>query len=161
MATKLGTLLMFDFYTSDMRMQLWGKSSYARAMIDLRTSEELKDSIVVAMPKRVGVGFNMCIKIISDAVKNLNNPRQATRGVLVGPKGSLNVAHGGSSNSSIIDKIDKQERQILDGTFMFVDNDENPLVLTGNVDSDTEVEVVLDKTSNLMASTSFKGETVK
>ncbi|GJW84124.1 transposase, MuDR, MULE transposase domain protein [Tanacetum coccineum] len=52
---------------------------------------------------------------------------------LVG-KGSLNVALGSSSNTLIIDKIDKLERQIFD------------------------VEVVFDETANLMASTSFDGE---
>ncbi|GKC83085.1 hypothetical protein Tco_1138802 [Tanacetum coccineum] len=76
-------------------------------------------------------------KKLSDVV--MNNPRQATRGVLV----SL--------------KIDKLESQILDGKLMFMD-DRNPLVPTGNVDSDSEseVEVVFDKTANLMASMSFK-----
>ncbi|GKB80123.1 hypothetical protein Tco_0947018 [Tanacetum coccineum] len=40
---------------------------------------------------------------------------------------------------------------------MFVDDDGNPLVPTGNLDSDSEVEVVFDETTNLMASTNFKG----
>ncbi|GKA69168.1 hypothetical protein Tco_0775232 [Tanacetum coccineum] len=191
--TKLGTPLMLDSYTSDMCMQSWGRSSYARAMIDLQADEELKDSIVC--PK----------KIISDVVKNLNNPRQATRCVLVGPnvsfkptkriyrpvfnkngastsgkkkqakvsrqevnnlnpfdalnsienddnlgtngrnsksagKGSLNVAHGSSSNTPIIDKIDKLERQILDGKLMFVDDDGNHLFLRVEV---TDVMVLI------------------
>nr|GFA04754.1 RNA-directed DNA polymerase, eukaryota [Tanacetum cinerariifolium] len=56
------------------------------------------------------------------------------------------------------DKIDKLERQILDGKLMFMDDDGNPLVHTGNVDSDSEVEVVFDETANLMALTSFKDE---
>ncbi|GJV91858.1 putative reverse transcriptase domain-containing protein [Tanacetum coccineum] len=34
-ATKLGTPLMLDSYTSDMCMQSWGRSSYARVMIEL------------------------------------------------------------------------------------------------------------------------------
>ncbi|GKD27674.1 hypothetical protein Tco_1233888, partial [Tanacetum coccineum] len=72
-------------------------------------------------------------------------------------KGFLNVAHGSSSNTLIIDKIDKLERQLLDGKLMFVDNDRNPLVPTSNVDSDSEVEVVFDEITNLMTSTSFKG----
>nr|GEY31239.1 hypothetical protein [Tanacetum cinerariifolium] len=58
---KPGTPLMFDSYTSDMCMQSWGGSSYARAIIDVQADEELKDSIMVAMPKLVGEGFNMCI----------------------------------------------------------------------------------------------------
>ncbi|GJS16008.1 beta-caryophyllene synthase [Tanacetum coccineum] len=39
-ATKLGTPLMLDSYTSDMFMQSWGRSSYARAMIELRADVE-------------------------------------------------------------------------------------------------------------------------
>nr|GEV05930.1 hypothetical protein [Tanacetum cinerariifolium] len=52
-ATKLGTLLMLDSYTSGMCMHSWGMLSYARAMIKLQADEELQDTIVVAMPKLV------------------------------------------------------------------------------------------------------------
>ncbi|GKA48743.1 cytochrome P450 [Tanacetum coccineum] len=72
-------------------------------------------------------------------------------------KGSLNVAHGSSSNTPIIDKTDKLEHQLIDGKLRFVDDDRNPIGPTGNVDSDSEVEVVFDETTNLMDSTSFKG----
>ncbi|GJU33996.1 hypothetical protein Tco_1182350 [Tanacetum coccineum] len=82
-ATKLGISLMLDSYTSDMCMQSWHTSSYARAMIDLRA-----------------------------------------------------------------------ERYYRSG---YAKTYWNPLVSTGNVDSDSEVEVVFDETVILMASTSFKG----
>ncbi|GJT32738.1 beta-caryophyllene synthase [Tanacetum coccineum] len=59
-ATKLGTSLMFDSYTSDMCMQSWGRSSYARAMIELRANVDLKDNIVVVMSKITGEGFYTC-----------------------------------------------------------------------------------------------------
>ncbi|GJX67790.1 beta-caryophyllene synthase [Tanacetum coccineum] len=70
-ATKLGTPLMLDSYTSDMCMQSWGRSSYARVMIELRSSYarvmielkvdvELKDNIVVAMPKITREGHYTC-----------------------------------------------------------------------------------------------------
>ncbi|GJW18204.1 hypothetical protein Tco_0025640 [Tanacetum coccineum] len=140
-----------------------GRSSYARAMIKLRADVELKDSIVVAMRKLVGEGFYMCtIRVepvsnknganTSGKIKQNKVSRQESAG-----KGSLNVAHGSSSNTPIIDKIDKLEHQILVGKLMFVDDDGNPLVLMGNVDNKSEVEVVFDETTNLMASTSFKG----
>nr|GEW25586.1 hypothetical protein [Tanacetum cinerariifolium] len=48
-------------------------------------------------------------------------------------------------------------RGILDSKLKFMDDDGNPLVPMGNVDSDSEMEVVFDETTNLMASTSFKG----
>ncbi|GJX75081.1 hypothetical protein Tco_0313676 [Tanacetum coccineum] len=175
-ATKLGTPFILDSYTSDMFMQSWGRSSYAIAMIDLRADEELKDSIPCSSCKVFGHVLNECPKkIVSNVVKNLNNPRQATRGVSVDPNVSnsnpfdalnsieddddlgTNVVHCSSSNTPIIDKIHKLECQILDGKFMFVDDDGNPLVPTGNVDSDSKVELVFDETANLMASMSFKG----
>nr|GEZ23478.1 hypothetical protein [Tanacetum cinerariifolium] len=56
-ATKLGTPLMLDSYTSDMCMQSWGRSSYARTMIELRADVELKDNIVVAMSKITREGY--------------------------------------------------------------------------------------------------------
>nr|GEX95065.1 hypothetical protein [Tanacetum cinerariifolium] len=59
-ATKLGTPIMLDSYTANMCLQSWGRSSYARVMIDLRVDVELKDTIMVAMPKINGEGFNTC-----------------------------------------------------------------------------------------------------
>nr|GEV80388.1 hypothetical protein [Tanacetum cinerariifolium] len=59
-ATKLGTSLMLNSYTSNMCMQSWGRSSYARVMIKLRVDVELKDSIVVAMPKITREGHYTC-----------------------------------------------------------------------------------------------------
>nr|GEY65710.1 hypothetical protein [Tanacetum cinerariifolium] len=41
-ATKLRTPLMLDSYTSDMCLQSWGRSSYARVMVELRADVELK-----------------------------------------------------------------------------------------------------------------------
>ncbi|GJV82382.1 copia protein [Tanacetum coccineum] len=59
-ATKLGTPLMLDSYTSDMCMQSWGRSSYARVMIEIRADVELKDNIIVAMPKITREGHYTC-----------------------------------------------------------------------------------------------------
>ncbi|GJU84637.1 retrovirus-related pol polyprotein from transposon TNT 1-94 [Tanacetum coccineum] len=68
-------------------------------------------------------------------------------------KGTSNVS---SSNTPIGEKIDKIERQICEGKLIFVDDDRNPLVPTGIVDSDSEVEVLFDETANLILSTSGK-----
>nr|GEV33974.1 hypothetical protein [Tanacetum cinerariifolium] len=37
-----------------------GRSSYARALIEVRANMKLKDNIVVDMPKLVGEGYHMC-----------------------------------------------------------------------------------------------------
>nr|GEV01818.1 hypothetical protein [Tanacetum cinerariifolium] len=69
--TKLGTPLMLDSYTSAMCIKSCGRSSFARAMIELRADVELKDTIMVFVPKLV------------DVLMNVTNPRQAVRGVKV------------------------------------------------------------------------------
>nr|GEU88575.1 hypothetical protein [Tanacetum cinerariifolium] len=67
--------------------------------------------------------------------------------------GTNNVS---SSNTPIGEKIDKIKRQICEGKLRFVDDDRNPLVPTGIVKSDSEVEVVFDENANLRISTSGK-----
>nr|GFA55847.1 hypothetical protein [Tanacetum cinerariifolium] len=52
------------------------RSSYARAVIELRDDMELRDTIVEECPKYIGLG----------EAKNLKKPSQAHRGVPPGPK---------------------------------------------------------------------------
>ncbi|GJW58216.1 retrotransposon protein, putative, ty1-copia subclass [Tanacetum coccineum] len=59
-ATKLSTPQMLDSYTFDMCMQSWGRLSYASVMIKLRADVELKDNIIVAMPKITREGHYIC-----------------------------------------------------------------------------------------------------
>ncbi|GKB94051.1 RNA-directed DNA polymerase, eukaryota, reverse transcriptase zinc-binding domain protein [Tanacetum coccineum] len=115
-ATKLGTPLMLDSYTSHMCLQSWGMSSYARVMIKFWADVELKDNIVVPMSKIMREGYytcnvhveyewkpprcscckvfghtqNECPKNIGLGVaKNLKKPSQTSRGISVGPKVSF------------------------------------------------------------------------
>ncbi|GKB77918.1 hypothetical protein Tco_0944813 [Tanacetum coccineum] len=112
-ATKLGTPLMLNYYTYDICMQSWGRSRYARSMIELRADVELKDTIMVDMSKIVRKGFYTCTirveyewkpprcaccKVFGhiqdecsknlglDVAKKSKIPSQAPRGVPVGPK---------------------------------------------------------------------------
>nr|GEX61222.1 hypothetical protein [Tanacetum cinerariifolium] len=69
-------------------------------------------------------------------------------------KGSLNVVHGSSSNTPIIDKIGKLERQMLDGKLilcMMMGTCLFPRVMG-------IVKVVFDEIGNLIGPTCFKGE---
>ncbi|GJT88102.1 retrotransposon protein, putative, ty1-copia subclass [Tanacetum coccineum] len=118
-ATKLGTPLMLDSYTSDMCMQSWGRLSYGRAMIEVRADVELKDNIVAAMPKITREGYYTCnirveyewkpprcacckvfghiqeecpMNLGLGMAKNLKKPSQTPRGVLVGPKVGFKLA---------------------------------------------------------------------
>ncbi|GJS45022.1 hypothetical protein Tco_0595143 [Tanacetum coccineum] len=135
---------------------LW--SSYARAMIELRADVELKDTIVMAMPKFVEEGFHTytihveyewkppksvyckvfghvqdeCPKNIGSGVaKNLKNPNQAPLGVPVGPKTNI------------------------DGKLTLVDDEGKPLEkveYSGDHDSEDKVELVDNEMASFMAS---------
>ncbi|GJX35089.1 cytokinin dehydrogenase 3-like protein [Tanacetum coccineum] len=226
-ATKLGIPLMLDSYTSDMCIQSWGRSSYARVMIDLRADVELKDNIIVDMPRIKGEGHYICNVYVeyewkpprcsfckvfrhiheecpkntgADEKKTVKKPSQTSRGVPKGVEPTIEVSNSNpfyvlnsvdndvefgtnegntnlvnneatssgssfmnidndgefSSNTPIGEKINKIERQICEGKLRLLDNDGNPLVPTGVVESDSEVEVVFDETANLRISTSGK-----
>nr|GEU45870.1 hypothetical protein [Tanacetum cinerariifolium] len=77
-ATKLGTPSMLGSYTSHVCMQSCGRSSYARAMIELRIDLKLIvfGHVLDKYPKNIRL----------NVVKNLKTPRQATRVVQIGPK---------------------------------------------------------------------------
>nr|GEV60429.1 hypothetical protein [Tanacetum cinerariifolium] len=81
-ATKLGTPLMLDSYTSDMCMQSWGRSTYARVIIELRDGVELKDNIIVVMHKITREDHYTC----AGEKKNVKKPSLTSRGVSVGLK---------------------------------------------------------------------------
>ncbi|GKC85358.1 hypothetical protein Tco_1141075 [Tanacetum coccineum] len=68
----------------------------------------------------------------------------------------INVDNEGefASNTPIGEKIDKIEQKIGEGKLRLLDNNGNPLVPTGIVESDSEVEVVFYETANLRISTS-------
>ncbi|GJT08973.1 hypothetical protein Tco_0843435 [Tanacetum coccineum] len=67
--TQLGRPVMLDSYTSNMCLSLWGRNTYARALIDISAEEELKESFVIAIsvfdhvddkcPKRPKVDVHM------------------------------------------------------------------------------------------------------
>nr|GEW96019.1 hypothetical protein [Tanacetum cinerariifolium] len=203
-----------------------GRSSYARVMIELRADVELKDNIVVAMPKitkegrytcndcveyewkssrcssckvfghipeecpkNTGAGEKKTVKKPSqtsqeptievsnsnpfDVLNSVDNDvefgtnRRATNLVNNGAASSgssfINIDNNGqfASNTPIGEKIDKIERQIYEGKLRLSDNDENLLVSTSIVESDSEVEVVIDETANLRILTSGKDRSEK
>ncbi|XP_021996195.1 uncharacterized protein LOC110893393 [Helianthus annuus] len=57
LASKLGTPKRLDSYTADMCVDNWGRSSFARAMIEINADNDLKDHITVAIPKMDEEGF--------------------------------------------------------------------------------------------------------
>nr|GEX31879.1 hypothetical protein [Tanacetum cinerariifolium] len=57
--TQLGKPIMLDSYTSNMCVSSWGRNTYAQALIEFSAKEDLKDSIVIAIPLRNGKGHSL------------------------------------------------------------------------------------------------------
>nr|GEZ13409.1 hypothetical protein [Tanacetum cinerariifolium] len=96
-ATTLGTPLMLDSYTSDTCMQSWGRSSYARVMIELQVVVELKDNIL-AMPKNIGESHYIC----NVHVKCFGKPQKEYRPI---PKKST-ASSSGNTNEGVVPTIE-------------------------------------------------------
>nr|GEZ94790.1 hypothetical protein [Tanacetum cinerariifolium] len=165
-------------------------SSYARVMIELRADVELKDNIVVAMPRIILVMFVLSMSGnplgVPVGSKMGFKPQKEYRHVPKKPNASssANKKKGVKpiievSNLNPFDVLNSVDNDVEFGTnggisnlvnnedtssvffFMNIDNDEEfasntPIVHTGIVESDSEVEVVFDETANLRISASGK-----
>ncbi|GJX45081.1 polypyrimidine tract-binding protein homolog 2 isoform X1 [Tanacetum coccineum] len=58
-STQLGKLIMMDSYTSNMCLSTWGKSTYARILIEVSAENELMESLVIAIPLSNGKGHTL------------------------------------------------------------------------------------------------------
>ncbi|GKE05932.1 zinc knuckle CX2CX4HX4C containing protein, partial [Tanacetum coccineum] len=62
--TQIGTPIMLDSYTSNMCVSSWGRSTYARALIEVSADVELMDELVIAIPAGKDKGHSLAtIKI--------------------------------------------------------------------------------------------------
>ncbi|XP_022019349.1 uncharacterized protein LOC110919385 [Helianthus annuus] len=59
LASKLGVPKRLDAYKADMCAENWGRTSFARAMIEVSADNELKEYIVLAIPKLDEEGYLM------------------------------------------------------------------------------------------------------
>ncbi|GJW73856.1 zinc knuckle CX2CX4HX4C containing protein [Tanacetum coccineum] len=57
--TQLGRPIMLDSYTCNMCINPWGKSDYARALVQVSADVELAKSVVVAIPFLDGTGHSL------------------------------------------------------------------------------------------------------
>nr|GEX45293.1 disease resistance response protein 206-like [Tanacetum cinerariifolium] len=148
---------------------IYGRSSYDRTMIELRADMELKDNIVVAMPKITREGFYTCNIRAKNKKKNMeptkvvrnSNPfdvlTSIENGVELGTNGgtsNLAIQEANSSGSSfwnvdfsspsttpIIEKIDKIENLIIDEKVTLVDDERKTLeIVIFSGDYDSEDE---------------------
>ncbi|XP_021985819.1 uncharacterized protein LOC110882016 [Helianthus annuus] len=56
-ATAIGNPIALDTYTTSMCLDSWGRSSFARALVEISADKEFKEEIVIAVPVLEGDGF--------------------------------------------------------------------------------------------------------
>ncbi|GKB11556.1 hypothetical protein Tco_0845479 [Tanacetum coccineum] len=49
-ASKLGKPIILDSYTSSMCIESWGRSSFARCLIEINAEDVLQDSLTIGIP---------------------------------------------------------------------------------------------------------------
>ncbi|GJT39302.1 zinc knuckle CX2CX4HX4C containing protein [Tanacetum coccineum] len=57
--TQIGRPIMLDSYTNNMCLSSWGRSTYARALIEVSAEKELMESIVIAILKGKEMGHSL------------------------------------------------------------------------------------------------------
>ncbi|GJV33797.1 FAR1-related sequence 5-like protein [Tanacetum coccineum] len=129
-ATKLGTLLLLETYKSAMCMEI------------------IRD--VLCTLYVLNISGN-----VSNVLKNLNDPRQAAKGVTVGPKLGSRLARQEVSNSNPFDALNSVENDDDLDTNGGGDSDLFEVDSQVNSDNESEVEEVFNETPCFMASTSL------
>ncbi|GKE57961.1 cytokinin dehydrogenase 3-like protein, partial [Tanacetum coccineum] len=135
-ATKLDTPLMLDSYTSDMYMKSWGRSSYARVMIELRANVELKDNIVVAMLKITREGhytYNVHVEY------EWKPPKCSSCKVFGHIHEECSKNTGGAGDKKTVKKPSKTSRDVSKGVEPTIEvSNSNPFDVLNSVDNDVE-----------------------
>ncbi|GJY47169.1 hypothetical protein Tco_0436232 [Tanacetum coccineum] len=113
---------MLDSYTFDMCMQSWGRSSYARVMIELRADVELNDNIIMAMSKITGGSIIYVLSVLSMSRNLLGfNPQKEYRTILKKPTASSSS----NKKKGVVPTIEV--------------SNSNPLEVLNSVDNDVEL----------------------
>nr|GEW02187.1 hypothetical protein [Tanacetum cinerariifolium] len=157
---------MLEFYTSDICIQSWGRSSYAKALIEVRADVELKDHIVVAMPKHVGEGFYTCTVRVeyewkpprcaccnifghvqdecltnkdSNVVENMKKPSQSHRGIPVGPKVGFKPSKQVYKQVSKKNNMSASGNKKKDAKLTIKVSNSNPFYVLNSVENDVDL----------------------
>ncbi|GJU16875.1 zinc knuckle CX2CX4HX4C containing protein [Tanacetum coccineum] len=121
-ASQIGKPIMLHSFTSSMCIVLWGRSSFARCLIEIKVDEALKDSITMGIPLPEGEGFT----------KEMEKPSKAAN------LPSSSFSHGSAKNGVL--QYHSSASNI---------HTSNPYNALDDMESDEEVEVVYDETTNL------------
>nr|GEW72365.1 hypothetical protein [Tanacetum cinerariifolium] len=170
--------LILKKWNSDVNIFKKCRSSYVRVMIKVWAAVELKDNIVVVMPKLVGEGFHTCnvrveyewkppdvskknnVSTSGNKKKNVKPTKEVSKSnlfdVLNSVKNDVDLTtSGGTSNLTSKKANSSGSPLIIDGMATLVDDDDKLLTMvvsSSDHDSEDEVASVDNDMANFLAS---------
>ncbi|GJY80374.1 hypothetical protein Tco_0493125 [Tanacetum coccineum] len=154
-AMKIGTLMMIDSHTNSMCLESWGRSSYARIMIEINACNDFSDKMVMIVPDLEGKGYTKeTIRVEYDEKKKFGGNNGCSKNfklVLVKPKThyrpkakqstegashktnpsiskkNVSTSEEEQSSTPLVEKINIFKKQLVEGKCLLVDDDSKPL----------------------------------
>ncbi|GJW27337.1 hypothetical protein Tco_0041148 [Tanacetum coccineum] len=153
-ASHIGKPIMLDSYTSTMCIESWGRSSFARCLIEVSADDVFKDTLTIGVPLIEDSGFSI------ETVRIEYEPKAAKS---VQNTGASNVGNASKSSPSHVSSMSKN--QPLKASFPTSSSRRSPIIEEGgNItmsnsyvalddESEEEIENVYDESANLFNST--------
>ncbi|GKE22601.1 hypothetical protein Tco_1434113 [Tanacetum coccineum] len=124
--------MMLDSYMNSICLESWGRSSYARILIEIDACNGFSDNLIMVVPNHEGPGYMIeTIRVKYD------------------------VQEEGQSATPLVENINMFEKQMLEGKCVLMDDDGKPLkniAYLDDHDSEDEVEPVDNEMANFLAS---------
>ncbi|GJZ01931.1 zinc knuckle CX2CX4HX4C containing protein [Tanacetum coccineum] len=151
-ATFIGKPVMLDSYTSSMCKDSWGKSSFARCLIEVNFEVDLVDVVTIGIPSLTRDGYTK--ETICPSAKQ--NVRYELKTTTSAPnKGASNVGNA-SNSSSLLKNIGTSSNQ-----YNITSSNSFSTLNVENDEDEEHVENVYDETTNLFNTKTSKGSSFK
>ncbi|GKE52132.1 hypothetical protein Tco_1487288 [Tanacetum coccineum] len=151
-ASQIGKPIMLDSYTSSMCIKSWGRSSFARCLIEINANDALKEGLTMGVPLIDDSGFSIETVCISGnhlvVIYRKNGKTGSNKGVKFGgqlAKPNVNGSQNGKNGGT---HAKEKVTSPYDPSNIPVSN----LYACLNEESEEEVENVFDESANLLSS---------
>ncbi|GKB49992.1 hypothetical protein Tco_0900745, partial [Tanacetum coccineum] len=147
--SQIGKPIMLDSYTSSMCIESWGRSSFARCLIEINANGVLKKSLNVGVPLIEGLGFT---------IERVNIEYKPKTTANVPMKGATNVSNASKFGMSQVSSLLKKQppKAIVPST------KEGNITMFNSYaafddENEEEVDNMYDESANLLNSTKTCG----
>ncbi|GJT27812.1 zinc knuckle CX2CX4HX4C containing protein [Tanacetum coccineum] len=133
--TQIGRPIMLDSYTSNMCLKSWGRSTYARALIEVHADQDLKESIVISIP--LGPEKEVSIKAVDndgfvEVKRKKNKAKQSAQSRMINGVSDM------PTSTERVDVVVPKPKVTLKNSFSSLGMDDMDVEQTPEVGKDSE-----------------------